>query len=209
MKYNNIRQLSTHGGNMKLSFKKTKNYPLYYFVAILCVLAAIVFAPIWSDTDLFFRSWGFMVTDITIAVLIFIYLFGYLIKKTGKEGNEVIRTLSIIEFIVISIIALGCVLSQFRIIVIGGPCQIVGAIMWARGVIEVLRAYYFRGSSAKYPVGLVLIDIALITFGTYLYLRPIFSEYHIQWGIVVFLVALAVIFTYAGIVTRPDKKRKK
>ena len=181
---------------------------MYYIAAFICLLAAVVFAPLWSNTDIFFKSWGAKVIDLLIAVLIIFYLVSYLSKKVARGGNGVIKILTIVEFVLLSLIALGCILSQFKIINIGGPCEIIGLIMWIRGAIEVYRAYYFRGASTKYPAWLVAVAIALITFGTYLYIRPLFTARHLQWALAAVMLVLVIYFIYAAIVTKPAKKPK-
>ena len=189
-----------------LSFKKTKAFWLYYVLAAVCLVAAVIFAPIWSGTDIFFKNWGAKVIDLIIAALIIIYLCTYLIKKVAR-GNGVIKLLTIIEFALFSLIALGCILSQFKVINLGGPCEIVGAIMWVRGTIEVFRAYYFRGSSTRYPLWAVAVAIALITFGTYLYIKPLFSAKELQWVLAAIMLAIMIVCIYAAIVTKPNSKK--
>ena len=192
-----------------LTLKKTKAFWVYYIFAVIFLLAAIVFAPVWSSTDVFFKSWGRKVIDIFIAILIIIYLCTYLVKKIGRGGNGVIKILTIIEFVALSLIALGCVFSQFGVFSIGEPCQIAGLIMWCRGTIEVFRAYYFRGSSSvKYPVWLVAVAVALVTFGTYLYVKPLFTAQHLQWLLAAIMLAIMVFLIYAGITTKPAGKKK-
>ena len=192
-----------------LTLKKTKAFWVYYIFAVIFLLAAIVFAPVWSSTDVFFKGWGRKVIDIFIAILIVIYLCTYLVKKVARGGNGVIKILTIVEFVVLSLIALGCVFSQFGVFSIGEPCQIAGLIMWCRGTIEVFRAYYFRGSSSvKYPVWLVAVAVALVTFGTYLYVKPLFTAEHLQWLLAAIMLAIMVVLIYAGIVTKPVGKKK-
>ncbi len=190
------------------SLKKTKLFWTYYIAAFICLLAAVVFAPLWSKTDLFFKNWGAKVIDLIIAALIIFYLVTYLSKKVARGGNGVIKILTIVEFVLLSLIALGCILSQFKIVNLGGPCEIVGLIMWIRGAIEVYRAYYFRGTSTKYPAWLVAVAIALITFGTYLYIKPLFQARHLQWALVAVMLVIMIYFIYAAIVTKPEKKAK-
>jgi hypothetical protein len=192
-----------------LTLKKTKAFWLYFVFAAIFVLAAVVLAPVWSGTDLFFKDWGRRVIDIFIAVLIILYLSMYLVKKVARGGNGVIKVLTIIEFVALSLIALGCIFSQFGVFKIGEPCQIAGLIMWCRGTIEIFRAYYFRGSTVKYPVWLVAVAVALVTFGTYLYVKPLFTAAHLQWVLAAIMLAMGIFFIYAGIVTKPAGKKRR
>lgn len=192
-----------------LTLKKTKAFWLYFVFAAIFVLAAVVLAPVWSGTEVFFKNWGRKVIDIFIAVLIILYLSMYLVKKVARGGNGVIKVLTIIEFVALSLIALGCIFSQFGVFKIGEPCQIAGLIMWCRGTIEIFRAYYFRGSTVKYPVWLVAVAVALVTFGTYLYVKPLFTAAHLQWVLAAIMLAMGIFFIYAGIVTKPAGKKRR
>ena len=192
-----------------LTLKKTKAFWLYFVFAAIFVLAAVVLAPVWSGTEVFFKNWGRKVIDIFIAVLIILYLSLYLVKKVARGGNGVIKVLTIIEFVALSLIALGCIFSQFGVFKMGEPCQIAGLIMWCRGTIEIFRAYYFRGSTVKYPVWLVAVAVALVTFGTYLYVKPLFTATHLQWVLAAIMLAMGIFFIYAGIVTKPAGKKSR
>jgi uncharacterized membrane protein HdeD (DUF308 family) len=79
--------------------------------------------------------------------------------------------------------------------------------MWVRGTIEVFRAYYFRGSSTRYPLWAVVVAIALITFGTYLYIKPLFSAKELQWVLAAIMLAIMIVCIYAAIVTKPNSKK--
>ena len=200
------------GGKMKklLTLKKTKAFWLYFILAAIFLLAAVMLAPVWSSTDVFFKDWGRKVIDIFIAVLIIIYLCVYLVKKVARGGNGVIKVLTIIEFVALSLIALGCIFAQLGVFKINEPCKIVGLIMWCRGTIEIFRAYYFRGASTvKYPVWLVAVAVALVTFGTYLFVKPLFTAVHLQWVLAAIMLAIMIFLIYAGFATKPEGRRPK
>ena len=61
--------------------KKTRFYWVYFILAILLFLGALIVAPIWSGTDVFFKSWGAKLIDILIAVAIAYYIIVYLLKR--------------------------------------------------------------------------------------------------------------------------------
>lgn len=95
--------------------KKTKNYWVEILLGAFCIVAAVIFAPIWGNTDVFFKEWGKTIIDIIIAAIIVAYLVGYLWKK-AVSSNGIVKVLTIIEFVVLSIIALGCIFTQFKVI---------------------------------------------------------------------------------------------
>ena len=139
--------------------KKSKVFWLYIVLGFLIMIAAVALMPFWLSVapDLFFADWGWGFLKIVVAVLLLIYAFGYLLKNAIKSSRGVIQVLTFIEFALFIIIALGSVISQFNVITLSS-CQILGFAIWARGSIEVIRAYYYRGSNEqKYPLYQVLL----------------------------------------------------
>ena len=60
---------------MKFDFKKTRFFWLYIVIGILSALAGIIFAPPWSNVNIFFSDWGAKIVRIMIGVAIFLYVF--------------------------------------------------------------------------------------------------------------------------------------
>ncbi len=188
----------------KLSFKKTKLFWIYIVLGTLLVLGAIILAPIWNNTDAPFKGWGASAVNITMGIALSLYLIIYLAKKL-INSNFKIQLLIIIEFIVLTIIALGCFLAQFNILRITQPCMIIGIALWARGCIEIVRAYFYRGSAEhKYPAWLLVIAIAMITFGTYIIASPIFTALHLQWIIATAIFLFGAFMVFYGIKVKPQ-----
>lgn len=188
--------------------KKTRFYWVYFILAILLFLGALIVAPIWSGTDVFFKSWGAKLIDILIAVAIAYYIIVYLLKKVSSSKGAIL-ILTIVEIVLLSLVALGSVLSQFKVINISGPCQVLGLALWLRGVIELVRAYYYRGftSKIKYSLAQLAVAIAMVTFGTYIFARPIISSTTMLWILVALLIVFGVYTLLYGIsAKKPSKK---
>ena len=174
--------------------KIAKNRPACIILGGLSIIAAILFAPIWGFwKSCPWKDWGMQIINIIIAACIICYLAFYLAKKL-KYGKRVIKVLTIVEFALLSLIALGCIFSQFKIINIQGACQIFGLVIWTRGVVELFRAYYHRADSSEvYPVWYLAVSIFMVTFGTYCFAKPFIQDIVILWIFVALLFTLGVL----------------
>ena len=162
--------------------KLLKNYIVCLLLAIICLVAAVIFAPIWNWWESCpWRTWGADIVNLLIAACIVCYLVFYLAKKL-THGKRVIKVLTIVEFSILSLIALGCIFSQFNLINVKGACQIFGLALWTRGSVELFRAYYHRADSKEYyPVWYLAVSIALVTFGTFCVAKPFIQDVAIIW----------------------------
>lgn len=192
--------------NTSFSIKKTKFFWLYHMLGILMILAAVILAPFWSDVDIFFSSWGEKTVSFMIAFAIALYLIFYLAKKIKASPNQTILVLTIVEFILLMVIALGSVLSQFDILKIQSPSQIIALALWLRGVVEIVRAYYYRRDIEEaYPIIQLVIAIAMVTLGTYLFARPFISAEVLQWILCAIILILGCVFIFVGAKAKPRK----
>ncbi len=190
-----------------------KNKVVCIILGIICLLAALLFAPIWGFWDgCPWKDWGTKIINLLIAACIIAYLVLYLAKKVKAPGKRVIKVLTIVEFALLSLIALGCIFSQFKIINVSGACQIFGLILWTRGAIELFRAYYHRSDSKEvYPVWYLAVSIALVTFGTYCFAKPFIQDIVILWIFVVSLLVAGILLLVLAF-NKPSKStsnRKK
>ena len=146
------------------------------------------------------------IINILIVACIVCYLAFYLAKKL-THGKRVIKVLTIVEFAILSLIALGCIFSQFKIINIQGACKIFGFALWTRGTIELFRAYYHRADSKEYyPVWYLAISIAMVTLGTWCVVKPFIEDIVILWLFVAFLFVVGVLLLSLGISKKPNKQ---
>lgn len=187
--------------------KIVKNHTACLVLGFICVLAAIIFAPIWDFWEACpWKDWGMQIINILIAACIICYLAFYLVKKL-KYGKSVIKALTIVEFAILSLIALGCIFSQFKIINVQGACQIFGLALWTRGSIELFRAYYHRADSKEhYPVWYLAISIAMVTMGTWCFAKPFIQDIVILWIFVAFLAISGILLLACGFNNKPRKK---
>ena len=190
--------------------KITKNYVACLILAPIFILAALLFAPIWNWWDSCpWKDWGMQSVNLLIATCIILYLAFYLAKKL-TYGKRVIKVLTIVEFALLSLIALGCIFSQFKIINVRGACQVFGLALWTRGAIELFRAYYHRADSKEYyPVWYLAISITMVTFGTWCFVKPFIQDIVILWLFVTFLLTIGILLLVLGINQKKKKTSKK
>lgn len=199
--------------NKVLNPKKTKFFWVYFIVGVLLAILGIFFMPIWNGwEECPWKDWGSKFLNIGIAIVIGIYLFGYLLKKIKGSGAGVVKILTIIEFVILGIIALGCIFASIPSIGVHIPlfndtCRILGFALYTRGAVEVFRAYYHRGDSRSYPLWEVIVAIVLVTAGTWMYVKPFFNNLTVLWIFVVIILLLAILFVVAGFLAKPAKKK--
>ena len=198
-----------------LNPKKTKMFWMYFVVSVLLIILGVLFMPVWGGwAECPWKDWGTKFLNIGIAIVILIYLFGYLIKKIKGSGAGVVKILTIIEFVILCVIAVGCILMAIpqiggKLNVPNDACRILGFAIYTRGTIEVFRAYYHRGNSRNYPLWEVVLAIVFVTLGTWMYVRPFFTNITVLWIFVIIIFLLAILFFVAGFLAKPASKSKK
>lgn len=200
-----------------LNFKKpqkTKFFWAYIVLGVLAIVAAILFAPFWGNVwkDCPWKNWGTDIINLIIAGVLLVYLFGYLLKKVMHGPSGTTKVLTIVAFVLLSLVALGCILSQFKVINVSGACKIFGLAIWCRGIVEAIRGYFYRHNpETKYPYPLwyFCLTLAMITFGTYAFAKPFFTDIQLLWIFVVCLILVGAILIYYGVCAKPNGKAKQ
>jgi hypothetical protein len=178
----------------------------------LSILLAILFAPFWKNIweNCPWGDWGDKIIGILIASLIVAYLALYLFKKIKRASKQVIKVLTIVEFALLALIALGCVFRQFQIIKIGQASQIFALAVWTRGTVELFRAYYYRSDTQEvYPVWYLAISIAMVTLGTTFFVKPLISDPAVLWLFVACLFTFGLLLLVLGINNVKKNKSSK
>ena len=190
--------------------KILKNYIVCLITGSFFLLASIIFAPIWNWWDSCpWKDWGSQIVNILIAACIICYLVFFLAKKLN-HGKRVIKVLTIVEFAILSLIALSCIFGKFiTFINLKEIGPIFGLALWTRGCVELFRAYYYRADSKEhYPVWYLAISIALVTLGTYSFAKPFIKNIFILWLFVGSLLVGGIILLIVGFNNKPAKKTK-
>lgn len=198
--------------NLLFRPKKTKLFWLFFVTGVLAILLGIMFMPIWQNAGdwVFWKDWGQNLVNIIIFACIVLYLCLFLVKKIRRRSNGVVKVLTIVEFVLMSLIALGCILQQFKVINIGGACAILGLALWCRGVVEIFRAYYHQhGNNDRYPLWWLVCAIALVSVCAYLFAKPLFSDVTLIWIFAILLILAGIILFIDGFLAKPVSKKSK
>jgi len=176
---------------------------VYFILSVIAIAGGIVMLP--GVTDL-----GGKILNIFLAICLVVYACMYLLPKI-KNYRKTPQILTIIEFIILCVLAVGLVLVQFKVFQISGVVRIIGLAIWLRCVVELFRAYYYRGeaSSYKYPVWLLCIYLVLITLGTYIFASPFISDEKLVLIMAIALLVVAAGLIVLGIVLVPKQKGKE
>ena len=171
--------------NTLLHPSKTKWFWVYIVLGILGIIAGIMLMPVWSGCPdwVFWKDWGMKIVNMIICVCIVLYLCLYLINKIMSRSNSVVKILTIIEFVLLALVALGCVLRQFKLMNIG--------------------------NSDRYPLWWLVISICLVSFGVYLIAKPLFSDIVILWIFVVLILLVSIILLIDGPLAKPKSRKTK
>lgn len=193
----------------KRNITPKKTYWIYILFGVLAMTVAAFLLPLWPRS-MPWADWGSRALNLIIAVMLMLYLINYLLPKVCHGGNGPIYMLLLVEFALICVIALGCVLSQFKILNISGTCVIFGLCMLARGTVEIFRAYYHqKDSKAAYPVWWLAVAIFFVICGTYLMVKPLFSDELLLWLFAALLFAYGLMVLFYGVRCKPKKKKQK
>lgn len=176
---------------------------VYLIVSVLAIALGIVL--IVKDYEI-----GLKILNIALALILIAYMLLFLLPIL-KHKRGTVQILVIIEFILVGLIAIGLVLQQFKVFNIAGACEIIGLVIWLRCVVELFRAYFYRGkdSSYKYAVWYFCLILALITLGVYMFAKPFFTNQQVVLALSICLFVASVVLIVLGIICLPKDKKGK
>ncbi len=175
---------------------------LCFVLAVLAIAVGVVLLPAVT-------SWGSTMLNWVIAAGLVAYSFAYLLGVAAHSGGK-IKLLTIIEMVVMLLIALGLVLAQFKVFAVSEVCQIVGLALALRGIVCMFKAYYYQfDSKAKYPLMTFVVNIVILVFGVYIFAKAFVSngQLVIALAVICFVLAL-VLIVYAITLISADNKGK-
>ncbi len=192
-----------------LSKQKSKYFWVYIVVGALLMIASIMLMPFWAHVapDLFFAHWGGNFVKIVIASVIILYLFGYLLKKVISAQITVVKVLTIVEFTILALVAIGCIVSQFAVFSFD-ISLILALALWMRGTVEIIRVYYYNNATDKYPIYKLLIAIALVTLGGFIIASNFISSETVLWVATGVAFVFSLIIFVLGFIKNPKSKKK-
>lgn len=172
--------------------------------ALLLALGIVLLPPV--------TSLGTVILPAFVAALLLLYLIFWLFPAMRRSVGTV-RALTMVEFAILALIAIGLVFVQLQIFRQFSVCQIIGIALWLRGCTGVFRGYFIRTASGRhrFPITMLALSVVFVTFGTYLLAKPIFSDETVVYALAVFsiVLALALLVYTLAYAKAPTKKQKK
>ena len=204
----------------KLKVRKTKAFWLYFVLGGLFVAAAVIFAPFWLSVapSLPWAPWSNYALGIIVGVLILLYIFLVLLKRVKQKGlAKVTRFAMGFEFGLMIVFAIFAILKgvfyeepKLKFL---NTCEILAIILWVRGVVEVINAYYHdHKSDVDYPLWYLFVNILLISVSPLLFMFALKTSnidtivsYAIS-GVLLLIGAYVIVY---GVLCKPEKVKKE
>ena len=146
--------------------KLFKNYvALFVFSGLLFIFGVIALPPLKI-----------------LALGLLAYLSLFLFKKLSG-AYSVMFVVLLSEFVIISLISAGLILSQFELIAIDGVCRVIGLSLWIHSLAALIGEYHaaYVRSARRTPPYVFVIHLALASFGMYMLASPFLSDTTISW----------------------------
>lgn len=177
-----------------------KNFVFDIVIAVLALALGILMLPAFPI--------GPRVLNILLAVGLIAYLALYLFGRAVRSRG-IGLVLTVVEFSVLALIALGLILKQFKVFDVSSICQAIGVVIWLRGTVCAIQYYSTaaRTPKKKYATLRFFGTLALITAGAMMIARPIISDLVFNWVFCILFFVCALLFTLLAILYSPAKKR--
>lgn len=183
--------------------KPTKFFWAYWLLAACCLALGIFLLPVWDNTGVFWNSWASEGLGIMLFVLLTVYVI-YLIGGIKKDDVKTKNIIKIAEILLLVILAVFCILEQFDVVNFIGPCFVLGAVLWLRGMSCSLIAYMFNVKKKDRTIGVMLYGLLAVTVGSIFMVRRFTAPVFI-WVISIALLLVTVCSVIFGFMTIPKK----
>lgn len=145
------------------------------------------------------------------AALLLVYLVLYLFPKI-KTAKGSLQILVFVESFIILLIVAAFILKAFDVIIPlvsdVRPAQLVGIVLWLRGICDAFRGYFLKGTDGQktFPLWRFALALLFISAGAFFFAKPILSDTQMVIAIAVVLFLAAAFLLYFGIRYLPKKK---
>lgn len=145
------------------------------------------------------------------AALLLVYLILYLFPKI-KTAKGSLQILVFVESFIILLIVAAFILKAFDVIIPlvsdVRPAQLVGIVLWLRGICDAFRGYFLKGTDGQktFPLWRFALALLFISAGAFFFAKPILSDTQMVIAIAVVLFLAAAFLLYFGIRYLPKKK---
>ena len=184
-----------------------------YYILFAVALALSLCLFLWDDAQKDYKD----SIKYLIGGALIVYSAIFLAPNLFRRRKGIVKAYMIVEIALVVLMALGMVLSQLKIINVT-ECQAVGLTLWCRGFVEIIRGYYNQGDvrvagkKSSYDHAAKYINIALITFGTYVFFNVFINKDKLLFvSAVAFAVAAGIMLIFAIYCTKAkiDSKNGK
>lgn len=191
-----------------LVIKKNKLFWLFIVLGAIVLLFGVTLLPVWKDIDIFFASWSDAGVNIVLFAILVFYIVLLINRNLVKRKSKFIVGITIIELIVLLFVAVSCLLQQFNVFSIFGPCFVFGLMIYFRGLVNVLEPYFSSISTNNSKARLsVLVSIVLLTVGAIMMVIKVPNNIF-NWIIAITILLVAVLLVLFGILSMPKKEKK-
>lgn len=182
--------------------KLYKNFWFDFGSATVALVLGIVMLPVFNIVT--------NVLDILLALTLAAYLVIFLFDKLRRTSGAIF-VMTVIEFVIIALLAVGLVFHQFNIIAFSSVCQTIGVVLWLRGIVIVVGMYVavFKDKRPQINLVRILFGLAIVTVGALLFASPIIADEILEWIIAISMFVYAVAFYALGILFLPRKEKAK
>ena len=191
-----------------LVIKKNKLFWLFIVLGAIVLLFGVTLLPVWKDIDIFFASWSDAGVNIVLFAILVFYIVLLINRNLVKRKSKFIVGITIIELIVLLFVAVSCLLQQFNVFSIFGPCFVFGLMIYFRGLVNVLEPYFSSISTNNSKARLsILVSILLLTVGAIMMVIKVPNNIF-NWIIAITILLVAVLLILFGILSMPKKEKK-
>ena len=191
-----------------LVIKKNKLFWLFIVLGAIVLLFGVTLLPVWKDIDIFFATWSDAGVNIVLFAILVFYIVLLINRNLVKRKSKFIVGITIIELIVLLFVAVSCLLQQFNVFSIFGPCFVFGLMIYFRGLVNVLEPYFSSISTNNSKARLsILVSILLLTVGAIMMVIKVPNNIF-NWIIAITLLLVAVLLILFGILSMPKKEKK-
>ena len=176
---------------------------LFDLIVAVCACAlGVIMLPVFEIVDIF--------VDILVAAALSIYLVLFLLDKLRLTRGTVFA-LTVLEFFLLSIAVVLLIIQQFAPVQFFSVCQVIGAVIWLRGIGITIKLYIsaLNVRKPRRELGWFATALIMITLGVWLFVSPIFSDVFCEWLISIALFLAALIFAALAFLFYPTKAKKQ
>ena len=156
-------------------------------VALVALALGVVMLPVFGISAVFI--------DILLAAALTAYLLLFLLDKL-RHTRGTVFALTVVEFSLLSLLALALLIQQFGAASFISVCQVVGVVLWLRGVV-MTATLYISALAVKKPrrsLSALALSVIMITVGVWMIASSLLTDLVLEWVMCILLFITAFCF---------------